>query len=133
MLTRDGQVVGELTLVEVQDPAVGQGQGFLQVWGRGSPSRLDLLLRDAKGIGAHPVKPLGQFKERGIALRLHLLQDRLNPLGDLAALAASGALGDGLQPLPGLMGIPQQLNLQLRDGLGTAWRGAGGHETVVRR
>ena len=137
MHARHGDVGWFLALVKLQDAAVGQAQGVLQV-GRGvGPGGLQFAGRDAQRIGPYAIEAFAQLQQGGITTGAHLLEDHLHPLGRLLALAAAGALSDRLQPLAGRLRIAQHRDLhrlvrrELIGGapglVGAGQRAAGGH------
>ena len=116
----DGQVGRALTLMEGQDPRVGQLQGLAQVRRTALPGLLQPFLRNPQRIGPHPVEAFGELQQGGIALALHLLKNCVHPGGCFAHAAATGAARDGLQSFSSGADIAQAGDRQGGGGHGPA-------------
>ena len=124
------QIARELDLVEGQDAFVGEFEGRFEAAVAVVPGGLDLLDRDAQGIGTHPIEALAEVEQGPIPFAAHLGQNGVHGLDGRFRLAAIGAIGNLVQS-PGRRGqITQHLQLQGGGPRGAAaWMlgGAGGH------
>ena len=92
-----GQIAGELALVEGQDAVVGQFQGRFEAVVTLVPGGLELLDWDAQGIGPHPVEALAEIQQGLVPFAAHLGQDGVHGLDGRFRLGAIGAIGDLVQ------------------------------------
>jgi hypothetical protein len=93
------EILGFLTLVEIEDAAVGVAEGRPQIPRAGFPGCLELDGRHAQGVRPDAVEAFAELEEGSIAPQLDLLKDFVHPIGGFPALGSSGALGNGLEPM----------------------------------